>query len=267
MRWSHQWHHSTESANRNIGFRFQECNGKTSPSPCPTRPAWGSACCRHHRRQPCHSLRRADVIVCFCVLAAQKSKDTSPATRLQPLQDTVRNNRRRLGPSISCQLVFSSFDMMDLRPRPGADNQPGLALQQATRHKRRDTYLELSRSPRCHHVVFAVEIGGCWGSEPATFLRLLARARTARALAAVRSALCVSLEQRHRCRGELPLDTVASAAGGLAVHEVLKDKGCLHAPAPSRPRRVPRFPARCRLPARIWTVVAVGPRSYWQYKV
>ena len=41
-------------------------------------------------------------------------------------------------------------------PRLGADSQPGLALQQATRRKCRDTYPELVRSPRCHLVVFAV---------------------------------------------------------------------------------------------------------------
>jgi len=44
--------------------------------------------------------------------------------------------------------------------RPEADSQPGLALQQATRRKRSDTYPELSRSPRCRFVAFAVEIGG-----------------------------------------------------------------------------------------------------------
>ena len=49
-------------------------------------------------------------------------------------------------------------------PRPGADSQPGLALQLATRRKRRETYPELSRSPRCRlHRVFAVETGGRWG--------------------------------------------------------------------------------------------------------
>ena len=132
-------------------------------------------------------------------------------------------------------------------PRPGADSQPGLALLQATRRKRRDTYPELSRSPRCHLVVFAVEVGGRWGSEPATFLRLLARARAARAHAAVRSALRAAYVSRwssiiavaaQRALAssllELPLDTVASAAGEPAVHEVLQDERWLYAPASSR---------------------------------
>ena len=130
---------------------------------------------------------------------------------------------------------------------PAADSQPGLALLQATRRKRRDTYPELSRSPRCRLVVFAVEVGGRWGSEPATFLRLLARARAARAHAAVRSALRAAYVSRwssiiavaaQRALAssllELPLDTVASAAGEPAVHEVLQDERWLYAPAFSR---------------------------------
>ena len=51
-------------------------------------------------------------------------------------------------------------------PRPGADSQPGLALQQATRRKRRDTYLELARSPCCHLFVFAVEVGAAGVPSP-----------------------------------------------------------------------------------------------------
>ncbi|CAE7883168.1 unnamed protein product, partial [Symbiodinium sp. KB8] len=118
----------------------------------------------------------------------------------------------------------------------------------ATRRKRRDTYPELSRSPRCHLVVFPVEIGGRWGSEPASFLRLLARARAARAHAAVRSALRAAdvsrwssiiavAVQRALASSllELPFDTVAFAAGEPAVYEALQDERWLHAPASSRP--------------------------------
>ena len=64
--------------------------------------------------------------------------------------------------------------------RQGADSRPGLALQLAARRKRRDTYPEMSRSQRCHLLVFAVEVGGRWGPEPTTFLRLLAQARAVR---------------------------------------------------------------------------------------
>jgi len=78
---------------------------------------------------------------------------------------------------------------------------------------------------------FAVEIGGRWGPEPAAFLRLLARARAARAHSAVRTALQAAYVSRWSCiiavvaqpalassLLELPFDTVASAAGEPAVH-------------------------------------------------
>eukprot|EP00439_Symbiodinium_sp_Y106_P042067 s2596_g5.t1 len=129
----------------------------------------------------------------------------------------------------------------------GADSRPGLALQLAARRKRRDTYPELSRSQRCHLVVFAVEIGGRWGPEPTTFLRLLAQARAASAHAAVRSALRAAYVTRwsgiiavaaQRALAssllEFPLDTVAFAARAPAVHEVLQDVRWLDAPASSR---------------------------------
>ena len=132
-------------------------------------------------------------------------------------------------------------------PRPGADSQPGLALQLATRRKRRETYPELSRSPRCRLVVFAVETGGRWGPEPTAFLRLLAHARAASAHAAVRSALRAAYVSRwsgviavaaQRALAssllELPLEAVGAAAGEPAVHEVLQDARWLHTPAPSR---------------------------------
>ena len=92
-----------------------------------------------------------------------------------------------------------------------------------------------------------LEVGGRWGPEPTTFLRLLARARAERAHAAVRSALRAAYVYRwssiiavaaHRALAgsllELLLDTVASAAGEPAVHEVLQEERWLHAPAPNR---------------------------------
>ena len=101
-------------------------------------------------------------------------------------------------------------------PWPGADSQPGLSLQQATRRKRRVTYL-----PRAIALAaMRVESGRCWGTQPVTFLVLLARARAARAHAAVRSALHAAYVSRLRCiiavaaqkaftssLLELPLDT------------------------------------------------------------
>ena len=122
-------------------------------------------------------------------------------------------------------------------PRPGADSQPGLALQLATRRKRRETYPELSRSPRCRLVVFAVETGGRWGPEPTAFLRLLAQARAASAHAAVRwSGVIAVAAQRALASSllELPLEAVGAAAGEPAVHEVLQDARWLDTAAPSR---------------------------------
>ena len=132
-------------------------------------------------------------------------------------------------------------------PRPGADSQPGLALQLATRRKRRKTYPELSRSPRCRLAVFAVETGGRWGPEPTAFLRLLAQAHAASAHAAVRPALRAAYVSRwsgiftvaaQRALAsfllELPLEAVAAAARAPAVHEVLQDARWLSR-LPARP--------------------------------
>ena len=51
-----------------------------------------------------------------------------------------------------------------------------VALLEARRRKEA-TYPELLASARCRLVVIGVEVGGRWGSEAASFLRLLARAR------------------------------------------------------------------------------------------
>ena len=71
-------------------------------------------------------------------------------------------------------------------PRAGADARPALALDQAAQRKRRHTYPEFKRARRCRLVVFGVEVGGRWSREAAQFVRLLARARAAAALAALR---------------------------------------------------------------------------------
>ena len=108
-------------------------------------------------------------------------------------------------------------------------------------------------------MVFAVEIGGRWGSQPATFLRLLARARAACAHAAVRSAsvsrwgsIIVVASQKALASSllEVLLDTAAPAAGEPAMHEVLQDERLLRALAPGRllsPRRGVDCPRKCRL--------------------
>ena len=47
----------------------------------------------------------------------------------------------------------------DGQPRPRADHQPGLALDQAVDRKHR-AYPELRQARRCRLVVFGVEVGG-----------------------------------------------------------------------------------------------------------
>ncbi len=69
----------------------------------------------------------------------------------------------------------------DGRPRPRGDIIPGLALQEAARKKREDTYPEFLASNRSRLVVFGLEVGGRWDKEALDFLRGLARAK-ARAL-------------------------------------------------------------------------------------
>ena len=65
----------------------------------------------------------------------------------------------------------------DGHPRPGGDVVPGLALQQAARTKREDTYPEFLASERSRLVVFGLEVGGRWDQEALDFLRGLARAK------------------------------------------------------------------------------------------
>ena len=128
----------------------------------------------------------------------------------------------------------------------------------------------LARGPACcrHHlhlVVFAVETGGRCGPEPAS------------AHAAVRSALRAAYVSRwsgiiavaaQRALAssllELPLDTVASAAGEPAVHEVLQDERWLRLPAASP--RGPRPPTclvacRCTLNARVTVAKSVCEKN------
>ena len=54
--------------------------------------------------------------------------------------------------------------------RPRADAEPGLALQEATDHKRRRTETEFRGAARCRLVVVALEVGGRWGDETEAFL-------------------------------------------------------------------------------------------------
>ena len=65
-------------------------------------------------------------------------------------------------------------------PHPGADTTPGRAADNALQRKRR-RYPELTRARRCRLIVFAIEVGGRWGSEALQVTRALAHARAAEA--------------------------------------------------------------------------------------
>ena len=71
----------------------------------------------------------------------------------------------------------------------------GAALAQARRSKER-TYPELVNAQRCRLIVLAIEIGGRFSSEAATFLRLLARARARAAPATLQQTAAPALVSR-----------------------------------------------------------------------
>ena len=73
-------------------------------------------------------------------------------------------------------------------PHPRADVEPGHCIAAAARRKRQGTYPELQRARRCRLVVIGLEVGGRFGVEAATFLRLLARHRAATVPAHLRPA-------------------------------------------------------------------------------
>ena len=122
-------------------------------------------------------------------------------------------------------------------PHPRADTQPGWAVDNAARRKRRDTYPELTRARRCRLVVVGVEVGGRFGAEAATLLRLLARQRAAAVPAHLRpaaqaawvarwAALLAVASQRAYASSLLELPPAAELHGEQAappLHELLAD--------------------------------------------
>ena len=121
--------------------------------------------------------------------------------------------------------------------QPGADVHPGRAVDCAARRKRRQAYPELVRARRCRLVVVGVEVGGRFGAEAATWLRLLAGQRASDVLAATRAAaraawvarwsgLLAVAAQRAIAASllELPLAGECNVAGEAPeLHEVLAD--------------------------------------------
>ena len=80
------------------------------------------------------------------------------------------------GAQIAVDATIVSPIRRDGQPRPRADREPGLALNQAVDRKHR-TYPEFQQARRCRLVVVGVEVGGRISRPTLTFLRLLARAR------------------------------------------------------------------------------------------
>ena len=124
-----------------------------------------------------------------------------------------------------------------------------VALLEARRRKEA-TYPELLASARCRLVVIGVEVGGRWGSEAASFLRLLARARARAAPEALHPALRSAYV--HRWSGLL------CAAASLAFDDSLTSLPSpglsnLDGPCPDLSELLaacPSSPGASRLPAR-----------------
>ena len=117
--------------------------------------------------------------------------------------------------------------------------------------KKRDTYPELTRARRCRLVVIGLEVGGRFGDEAATFLRLLARQRAAAVPAHLRPAaqaawvarwaalLAVAAQRAYATLLELPL------AGEVNGDEAVPDLPELLADARGEPPVLDsRLPAR-----------------------
>ena len=150
--------------------------------------------------------------------------------------------------------------------RPGADSQPGLALQQATRRKRRDTtpsHRARREAASCYSQLRFVALGfrarnfheaSCTSASCACArCRSVGLACQCGAYVSRLSGIIAVAAQRALASsllGAPPRHRRLCRRRGGAVHEVLQDRCWLHALAPSR------------LPAR-----GLGSRSYRQGKV
>ena len=103
------------------------------------------------------------------------------------------------GAQIAVDATIVSPVRRDGQPRPRADHQPGLALDQAVDRKHR-AYPELREARRCRLVVFGVEVGGRVSRSTLTFLRLLARARARQRAPWCAAAARQALNQRWKAQ-------------------------------------------------------------------
>ncbi len=141
------------------------------------------------------------------------------------------------GAQLAVDTTLVSPVRRDRHPRPRGDLESGIALRQAARRKREDTYPELFASHRCRLVVFGLEVGGRWGDEALDFVRRLARSRArtlpawlrasgAQAYAYRWSALAAVAAQRALAASllQLPLSGEVNMDGEApATHDVVAD--------------------------------------------
>ncbi len=131
-------------------------------------------------------------------------------------------------------------------PQPNADRSDGAQLEAARARKERK-YRELLASRRSRLVVLALEVGGRWSEEAATFVRLLARAKARAHPRILRRSVQLAYMQRwtgllaiaaHRAFAntllELPVDESAVDGEEVWLEDVLREARLSEAPTPSR---------------------------------
>ena len=188
-----------------------------SPSRPPTRPCYFAGCA-----WPSHSLRDpAAVGVGWTPLAITgplaPRRGSSPA-RAAPLERAVAGGGARVARNVrvadmnidvpvaddrrievvanglplwhGAQLALDAtlVSLLTRAGEPRAGVEPCHCVAAAARRKRQGTHPELQRARRCRLVVIGLEVGGRFGAEAATFLRLLAHHWTATVPAHLRPA-------------------------------------------------------------------------------
>ena len=129
-------------------------------------------------------------------------------------------------------------------PRPGAEREPGLALQTAANRKRRAVYSELVAVRRCKLVVLGVEVGVRIGQEALGFVRQVANAKARRVPARLRAVA----RQANIHRWTRTLAVAAQRAFAMSLLELPLARWPMSVMAPNRPWRNSRLPA----PVRAW---------------
>ena len=99
------------------------------------------------------------------------------------------------GAQLAVDITLRSALTAEGRPKPRAAVEDG-AVAEAARRDKEDAYPELLAARRCALVVIAIETGGRWSKEAASFLEDLAVARARAAPPALRGAARIAWQQR-----------------------------------------------------------------------